>query len=258
MTQKRRIRRIGRIAGGTLITTTLLVGAYGVYAGEGIPGAPATLNPCAAKTINPCAEKTINPCAAKTLNPCAAKTLNPCAAKTLNPCAAKGGGSGKVAGMNPCNPCGVGKVEASQFVQPRGVRLASGSSGDLLPEGAKLWNDRFLGKSGLACSTCHTDHYGQMMPTFAKPYPHYVAMPAAQGGVEQVNAAEMVQFCMNVPMMSDPLPWDSRELAALTAYVNHIQADYDPKSAAAAVHNPCAMKRNPCNPCAGRRNPCSR
>ena len=156
------------------------------------------------------------------------------------------------------NPCGGAKLDRSRFVQPRGTRLASGSSTDLLSYGSKLWKDRFLGKSGLACATCHVDHYAQMQLTFAKPYPHHVAMPAAQGGVDEVNAAEMVQFCMNVPMMSDPLPWDSRELAALTAYVEHIQAEYDPKSAGTPVPNPCAMKRNPCNPCGGKRNPCSR
>ena len=76
--------------------------------------------------------------------------------------------------------------------------------------------------------------------------------------MDEVNAAEMVQFCMNVPMMSDPFPWDSRELAALTAYVEHIQAEYDPKTAGTLAPNPCAMKRNPCNPCGGKRNPCSR
>jgi len=28
----------------------------------------------------------------------------------------------------------------------------------------------------------------------------------------------MVQFCMVVPMKNEPLPWDSEDLAALTAY----------------------------------------
>ena len=235
------------------------------------PCAARTLNPCAAKTLNPCAAKTLNPCAAKTLNPCAARTLNPCRAKTLNPCAAKklnpcsakalnpcgGGAFAKVmnpCGGNPCNPCGAGKVEASRFKQHRGVKLAGGRHRDLMAQGKELWNDRTLGKSGLACASCHIDNYGQMQPSFGKPYPHYVAMPHQQAGVSKVNAAEMVQFCMLVPMMDEPLDWDSSELAALTHYVESIQSGYHPVSTASANPcNPCSMKkRNPCNPCGGR------
>jgi cytochrome c len=97
-----------------------------------------------------------------------------------------------------------------------------------------------------------------MQATFSKPYPHYVAMPAQQAGLQKVNAAEMVQFCMAVPMMTDPFPWDSRELAALTAYVEKIQSDVDPTQLAGASipTNPCSAKPNPCNPCSGGRNPC--
>ncbi len=253
------------------------------------PCAAKTLNPCAAKTLNPCAAKTLNPCAAKTLNPCLAKTLNPCAAKTLNPCVAKGGGSSKAlnpcaakamvgagprnacnpcAVKNPCNPCGGAMIDPSRFVQPAGVKLALGSKADLVARGEELWNDRTLGKSGLACASCHINNYLQMQPTFAKPYPHYVAMPAQQGGVDEVNAAEMVQFCMNVPMATDPLPWDSQELAALVAWVKNIQPGYKPLGGANPCNpctvknpcNPCAMKTNPFNPCAVKNpcNPCSR
>lgn len=233
------------------------------------PCAAKTLNPCAAKTLNPCAAKTLNPCAARTLNPCRAKTLNPCDAKTLNPCDAKTGPAGGAAGggapdaaranpcnpcgmRNPCNPCGGARVDADRFVQPRGTELAAAD----LALGEQLWNDRALGNSGLACGNCHIDKYLQMNPTFKEPYPHYVAMPAQQGGVSQVSAAEMVQFCMLVPMMSDPLPWSSRELASLAAYVESIQAGYQPVAGTAPVNpcNPCGA-RNPCNPCA-MKNPC--
>ena len=136
------------------------------------------------------------------------------------------------------------------------MRLASGSSTDLLSYGSKLWKDRFLGKSGLACASCHVDRYTLMNPTFAEPYPHHVAMPAQQAGVQRVNAAEMVQFCMLVPMMDEPLDWDSQELAALVAHVESIQPGYEPLGGGGganpcnpcAVKNPCGMK-NPCNPC---------
>lgn len=160
--------------------------------------------------------------------------------------------------MNPCggkmNPRGGASVEASRFQQPAGQKLAGGRSSDLIARGNSLWNDRTLGKSGLACASCHINDYALMQSTFAKPYPHHVAMPHQQAGVDQVNAAEMVQFCMLVPMMGEPLPWGSRELAALTAYVESIRSGYHPvKSASANPCNPCSMKRNPCNPCGGRR-----
>jgi len=220
------------------------------------PCAARTLNPCAAKTLNPCAAKTLNPCAAKTLNPCLAKTLNACAAKTLNPCAAKAGNpcsarklnpcSGAAlnpCGGNPCNPCGGGKVEASRFMKPKNVRLASGS----VSRGKQLWNDNSLSTNGASCSTCHVNNYMQMLPTFSKPYPHRVAMPYAQGGVREVSAAEMVQFCMIVPMANEPLDWKSGDLASLTAYVESIRPGYKPMGGGNPC-NPCSAK-NPCNPC---------
>lgn len=211
--------------------------------------APVDANPCAAKTSNPCAAKVMNPCAAKALNPCAAKTLNPCAANR-NPC-------------NPCmaltNPCGGTQVDPSRFKQPRGLSLAGGQRSELVRLGKKLWNDRNLGTSGLACATCHVDNYGQMNASFATPYPHRVAMPAQQAGVSEVSAAEMVNFCMIVPMRDEPLDWSSKELAALTAWVEHIQPGYRPVAAPAAANpcNPCGAAMNPCNPCAAKRNPCN-
>ena len=91
-----------------------------------------------------------------------------------------------------------------------------------------------------------------MNATFAEPYPHYVAMPYQQAGVNEVNAAEMVKFCMLVPMGGASLDWSSRELASLAAYVESIQSAFQPVGAG----NPCGTK-NPCNPCSAKRNPCS-
>jgi len=229
------------------------------------PCAAKTLNPCAAKTLNPCAAKTLNPCAAKTLNPCAAKTLNPCAAKTLNPCLAKTLNPCQAKTLNPCqakggmklaaaNPCGGGaQVDAAKVRQ--GSRELSSRADTAL--GEKLWNDRTLGKSGLACANCHIGNYAQMQPSFQKAYPHRVAMPYQQAGLSEVNAAEMVQFCMVVPMMADPLAWDSTELASLTAYVESIQDGYRPVATGAAG---AAGAANPCNPCSMKKpvNPCGR
>ena len=73
-------------------------------------------------------------------------------------------------------------------------------------------------------------------------------MPAQQAGVQEVNAAEMVQFCMLVPMGGDSLDWRSKELAALAAYVESIQPGYSVGDVAGA--------ENPCNPC-GNGNPCA-
>jgi hypothetical protein len=49
------------------------------------------------------------------------------------------------------------------------------------------------------------------------------------------------------------LPWNSKELAGLTAYVKHVQKGFKPSAAGAA--NPCAAK-NSCaatNPCAAKK-----
>jgi hypothetical protein len=128
-------------------------------ASTGVLGAPPTLNPCAAKTLNPCAAKTLNPCKAKSPNPCGAK-LNPCGAGA--------------------NPCGGDRIEPARFKQRAGVRLSSAPKGELLAVGEKLWNDRMLGKTGLACATCHFESYAQMQPTFACP-PLWRALAPGRG-----------------------------------------------------------------------------
>jgi len=227
-------------------------------------------NPCAMKSGNPCAARSMNPCAAKKANPCAVKHMNPCnpcGAKGMNPCnpcGAKGmnpcnpcGAKGMnpcnpcgAKGMNPCNPCGAsGSIDPAKFTRPAGVRVG-GDKARLLVEGEKLWNDNSLSENGAACSTCHMNNAG-FLPSFAKPYPHEVAMVKNMTGKARVDAAEMVQFCMIQPMQADPLPWGSARLAALTAYVEHLQQGFQP--------NPCAMKSpNPCNPCAMKSgNPCA-
>ncbi len=68
-----------------------------------------------------------------------------------------------------------------------------------------------------------------------------------------VKAPEMVNFCMIVPMAAEPLDWESRKLAALTAWVENIQPGYRPVSAGPANPcNPCGTRANPCNPCGAR------
>lgn len=167
-----------------------------------------------------------NPCA----NPCAGK--NPCAGR--NPCA----------GKNPCaNPCGGGaSVDPKRFKQPAGFSLGGGD----VALGKQLWNDTSLSTNGAACATCHTAG-AQFQPSFATPYPHRVAMVKRLSGVAEVNAAEMVQFCMLQPMQAEAFDWndkqDARKLAALAAYVEQVQKAWKPNPRAA---NPCAA--NPCGP----------
>ncbi len=196
----------------------------------------AAKNPC-----NPC-----NPCAAKK-NPC-----NPCAAK--NPC-------------NPCaaNPCAAAAVDAKLVVRPHGTMLYKGDTAALVREGKKLFMDQTLSTNEMACETCHAD-LEAFSGSFAKPFPHKVAMAFDTGGINSVSLDEMVQFCMVVPMAAKPLPWDSRELAALTAYTATLQKAFIAKAgnpcnpcAAKNPCNPCAAKNpcNPCNPCAAKKNPCA-
>jgi hypothetical protein len=90
-----------------------------------------------------------------------------------------------------------------------------------------------------------------MNASFAEPYPHTVAMAKERAGLEKVNAAEMVQLCMVIPMQAQPLDWNSVELAALSEYVTSIQSGFQAMNPC----NPCAGQ-NPCNPCAGT-NPCN-
>jgi len=134
----------------------------------------------------------------------------------------------------------------------------------LIAEGKRLWNSTQLSSNGLACQTCH-QNYGNLNKTFAKPYPHWVAMPDQRAGVKSVTADEMVQFCMLVPMQAKTLGWSSRELAALSAYTVALQKGFNPsmtaKRGGCSPCNPCAAKKgcNPCNPCAAKKrcNPCA-
>jgi hypothetical protein len=192
-----------------------------------------------------------NPCAAKK-NPCAAKA-NPCAAKK-NPCAAK----------NPCagnNPCAAGGVDPKLVTRPKGSKPYSAKNAELVATGEQMWNDKKLSTNGLSCGTCHTGN-AAFNASFAKPYPHLVAMAQDQSKLKRITMEQMVQFCMVVPMAAKPLAWDSKELAALTAYTGVVQKGFIKTGAKnpCAGKNPCATK-NPCgakaNPCAAKKNPCA-
>jgi cytochrome c len=162
---------------------------------------------------------------------------------------------------NPCataNPCAATQPDLDPARVTQGDRMLNAGGLDdaaLIARGGELWNDNSLSTNGSACSTCHVGNYALIKATFAEPYPHPVAMAKNRAGLDQVNAAEMVQLCMIVPMATEPLAWDSQELAALAAYVEHIRPGFDPTAAAGGANpcNPCGG--NPCNPCGG--NPCN-
>ncbi len=96
---------------------------------------------------------------------------------------------------------------------------------ELKAEGEKLFDSLQLSENGLTCKSCHFNLEGYA-ESFKSPYPHPVGMAERRAGLEQVHEDEMVQLCLVVTMDSKPLPWDSRELAALTAYVLQQQVDF--------------------------------
>lgn len=223
----------------------LLVLSQGGIAGQTISMQAAAGNPCAMKGHNPC-----NPCAKKAaMNPC-----NPCASKAAsNPCSAK----------NPC--AAANKIDGKLISRPAGVPLYSAESrSELTAYGAKLFKDTSLSSNGLSCNDCHSTN-DLFNASFGKPYPHNVSMAKERAGVSgKLQADEFVQFCMLAPMEAKTLPWNSKELAALAAYVVDVkQVDFQKWASA----NPCALKNktkvsnlNPCNPCAKKAaamNPCN-
>jgi cytochrome c len=180
------------------------------------------------------------PCRA---NPCAPRSsrMNPCAAK--NPCAAQ----------NPCAAAMV-KMNIKGVMRPANHRPYKGNSQELISYGKRLFSDPRLSSNGMSCNTCHSDN-GAFQASFAQPYPHHVQMTDERAGVKAVHLDEMVQFCMVVPMAAKPLPWNSKRLAALTAYTGSLQNGFRAGNPCAAM-NPCAAA-NPCTartPCAATRH----
>jgi cytochrome c len=154
-------------------------------------------------------------------------------------CAAKAGCSAKP-GCAPKGGCGPAaeRVDRKLVSRPAGYRPYRGNHADLVRHGEALFKDTKLSTNGLSCNTCHTGG-GAYMETFAKPYPHFVQMVADRSGMNQVQADEMVQLCMVVPMAARPLAWESKELAALTTYVTEVQKTFKP---AAGTKAGCSAK----------------
>ncbi len=120
---------------------------------------------------------------------------------------------------------GCGSVDPALVQRPDGTAAFEGDAVELAAAGEELWNDTSLGTAGVSCATCHIGG-AQFKDTFKQPYPHRVAMAKSMSDLESINAEQMVQFCMIVPMKGEPLAWDSPELAALTAYVEVEQRNF--------------------------------
>lgn len=106
-------------------------------------------------------------------------------------------------------------------VRPFGYKPLKGD-----PEAGKLlFNDTKLSTNGMACASCHANH-SAFSTSFAKPYPHTVAMARDQLGRKKVHLDEMIQACMVMPMAAQPLPWNSKELANLSSYLAELQKSF--------------------------------
>ena len=121
---------------------------------------------------------------------------------------------------------GCAHVEPNIVERPSGSVPFNANNQELLAYGEELWNDPKLGTSGLSCANCHTSG-ASFSESFKEPYPHGVSMAQSLSGLKSVDAEQMVQFCMLQPMKANILPWDSKELAALTLYVEKVvQPDF--------------------------------
>ncbi|WP_291993651.1 cytochrome c peroxidase [Candidatus Accumulibacter sp. ACC003] len=167
-------------------------------------------------TLPMAATHAANPC-----KPAAAKAANPCAAK--NPCAASNG------------------IDPQLVTRPKNYRRYVGDAAELSSEGKRLWSDSRLSTNGMSCNTCHQAN-SAFQNSFAQPYPHRVQMAQDNANMKTIHLDEMVQICMVAPMAAKPLAWNSKQLAALTAYTAEVQKTFKPTGGGA---NPCAAK-NPC------------
>lgn len=120
-------------------------------------------------------------------------------------------------------------IPQEKVTRPAGTKPFQGNRAELVALGETLWNDKSLSKKGKrACSSCHKGNTKSFKGTFTQEYPHTVKMARKKAKMAEIDAEQMVQFCFLAAMGTDDvLPWDSEELAALTAYtVDVVQPNY--------------------------------
>jgi L-cysteine S-thiosulfotransferase len=95
-------------------------------------------------------------------------------------------------------------------------------------EGETLWNEK-VGLAGRSCADCHGDARASMRGVAAR----YPAYSAEQG--RPVDLEGRINLCRETRQHASPLPRESREMLALSAYVAHksrgmaITAGEDPR-----------------------------
>ncbi len=110
-------------------------------------------------------------------------------------------------------------IPKEKITRPEGTVPYQGDRAELLALGETLWNDKSLSNNGkTACASCHKNNTKMFKKTFLEPYPHPVKMVQKKAKLDEISTEGMVQFCMLAPMKRETLAWDSKELAALTAY----------------------------------------
>lgn len=114
-------------------------------------------------------------------------------------------------------------MPGASTVRPSGYQAATGDPG----VGRALFNDTTLSTNEMSRASCHVKHRA-FSASFAKPYPHQIAMARTQLGLKKVFLDEMVLVCMLMPMAAKPLPWNSKELANLSSYVTELQKSFKP------------------------------
>jgi sulfur-oxidizing protein SoxA len=79
-------------------------------------------------------------------------------------------------------------------------------------DGEKLWNNK-AGAAGKACADCHHEARASMKGVAAR----YPAFDKALGRL--VNLEQRINLCRTGQQQASPLPFESRDLLALTAFV---------------------------------------
>ncbi len=164
---------------------------------------------------------------------------------------------------NPCAPrteaeAAKPDVDQQLISRPKSTKLVTAKRSQLVKDGEALFKSTKLSTNELSCASCHANNEN-FNASFKTPYPHLVQMAKDRANLAKINLDEMIQLCVVVPMASKPMPWNSHELAALTAYTSTLQETFR-KTASSSGENPdepAAKKAaNPCappNPCAPKK-----
>lgn len=116
-------------------------------------------------------------------------------------------------------------ITRQQVVRPEGTRPAMLPQAEAVAMGERLFNATSVSTNGNACATCHAG-LQNFNETFRAPYPHFVQMAKDTVGLDVASIETMIQICMLAPMAAQPLAWDSRELTALSAYMETVRQDF--------------------------------